>query len=265
MALSGLGGDELFAGYDIFKRSLMLERRKWMLETPLLILSGAGLALRSFKPGAASDKISELLRLKSWKLSGSYPVSRRMMKDSEILNLLQRRELPLNSAFEYTEAIPPLPRGKVLSGVSLAETGTYMSNTLLRDADQMSMAVALEVRVPFLDHTLVEYVLALSDNLKYPHSPKKLLVDAMGELLPSEIVNRPKMGFTFPWKHWLRNELREFCSEKMEALAGRSAFSKDGVLKLWKAFLADDPRVTWSKIWYLVVLESWLAENEIDV
>jgi asparagine synthase (glutamine-hydrolysing) len=265
MALSGLGGDELFAGYDIFKRSLMLERRKWMLESPAFIRSGVGLALRTLKPGASSDKISELLRLNSWKLSESYPVARRILNDSEIRNLLQQDELPPNSSSEYTASLPPLPKGKILSGVSLAETGTYMSNILLRDADQMSMAVALEVRVPFLDHTLVEYLLALSDDRKYPHSPKKLLVDAVGDLLPSEIVNRPKMGFTFPWKHWLRNELRDFCSEKMTALSGRSGFNKQRVLALWQSFLADDPRVTWSKVWYLVVLESWLHENEIDV
>jgi asparagine synthetase B (glutamine-hydrolysing) len=64
---------------------------------------------------------------------------------------------------------------------------------LLRDSDQMSMAHALEVREPFLDHDLIEWVLAVSDVEKYPHFPKQLLVEAMGDLLPPEIVHRPKI------------------------------------------------------------------------
>ncbi|MCB0786567.1 MAG: hypothetical protein KDC02_20465, partial [Flavobacteriales bacterium] len=62
-----------------------------------------------------------------------------------------------------------------LSQVSLGELATYLVNVLLRDTDQMSMAHALEVRVPFLDHELVSYVLGVRDGLKYPHSPKRLL------------------------------------------------------------------------------------------
>ena len=128
----------------------------------------------------------------------------------------------------------------------------------------LRMAHALEVRVPFLDYTLVEYVLNLPDRYKFPHTPKKLLVDALGDLLPPEIVNRPKMGFTFPWKNWMKNELRGFCEERLKRLGQRAPFDAKGVEALWKSFLADDPRVTWSRIWPLVVLSHWLDKNGID-
>ena len=139
-----------------------------------------------------------------------------------------------------------------------------MQNVLLRDADQMSMANALEVRVPFLDHTLVEYVLGVPDTYKSTTSPKKLLVDALGDLLPAEIVNRSKMGFTFPWKSWMKNELKSFCEQKIQSLSKRKLFNEQGVMKLWKGFLEDDLLITWSRIWHLVVLENWLQENQIE-
>jgi len=86
----------------------------------------------------------------------------------------------------------------------------------------------------------------------------------MGDLLPSEIVNRTKMGFTFPWQQWLKNDLKKFCEERMYSLAKRTIFNEKEVMGLWKRFLNDDKRVTWSRIWYLVVLENWLIENNIE-
>jgi len=264
MALSGLGGDELFAGYDIFKRSLALENKSWISTLPYFARAGAGKVLKAWKPGVSSEKIAELLKLSTLGLRQAYPISRQVMMDKGIEAVLKHQPLFPN-AVQGILARMPLQRPDMnLSAVSLAEAGTYMQNTLLRDTDQMSMAVALEVRVPFLDHTVVEYVLGLKDKYKYPTSPKKLLVDSAGDLLPAEIVNRPKMGFTLPWSHWLKNELKLFCEEKMEALGARELFDKEQILGLWKSFLADDPRVKWSNIWYLVALEYWLHEHQID-
>src|ERR1043166_6003953 len=133
-----------------------------------------------------------------------------------------------------------------------------MQNVLLRDADQMSMAHALEVRVPFLDYELVEFVLSVPDQFKYPSTPKKFLIDAMGDALPREIVDRPKMGFTLPFKAWMKKELRSFCEERMISLSSRGLCIRTEMMKLWERFLKDDPLVSWSRIWYLVVLEDWL-------
>jgi asparagine synthase (glutamine-hydrolysing) len=91
-----------------------------------------------------------------------------------------------------------------------------------------------------------------------------LLVDACKDLLPDEIVNRPKMGFTFPWKKWMQHELKPFCEERLDKLGKRSEFNKEGLQSLWNSFLADDPKVTWSRIWPLVVLSHWLEKNGIE-
>ena len=138
-----------------------------------------------------------------------------------------------------------------------------MQNVLLRDSDQMSMANSLEVRCPFLDHKLVEFVLGLKDEFKSPGKPKKLLLDAMGGLLPREIFDRPKMGFTLPYEFWMRNELKNFCEKYLTLLAQRDDFNKEVLMALWKRFLIGDYQVSWSRIWHLVVLGFWLDKNGI--
>jgi asparagine synthase (glutamine-hydrolysing) len=148
---------------------------------------------------------------------------------------------------------------QLLSRVSVAEMETYMQNVLLRDSDQMSMAHALELRVPFMDYQLIEFVLSLPDAMKFPVTPKKLLVDSLPDLLPDEIVNRPKMGFVFPWEQWLKNELHSYAQERIQKLAQRPPFKQQAVLNLWEQFLKGNPAVTFSRIWPLVVLEEWLS------
>lgn len=264
MALSGLGGDELFAGYDIFKRSLELNKKGWLNAVPKFMRSAGGIILAKAKPGIASEKIAELLKQDAVNFKTFYPLSRQVLMDKAILGLLNREILIENSVTQIISESKISNLKPQISKVSIAEISTYMQNVLLRDADQMSMAQALEVRVPFIDYTLVEYVLGIPDKYKSASSPKKLLVDALGDLLPPEIVNRPKMGFTFPWTGWMKNELKEFCSQKMIALSKRKQFREQGVLELWNGFLSDNPRITWSRIWYLVVLENWLEENNIE-
>jgi len=149
-----------------------------------------------------------------------------------------------------------------LSKVSVLEISTYMQNVLLRDADQMSMAHALEIRVPFLDHRLIEFVLGVSDQHKFPHTPKELLTASVGDLIPREIIDRPKMGFTFPWAVWMKNELKSFCEEQLQALKQVEVLQHDEVMSLWRRFLAGDKRITWSRIWPLVVLGHWVKQHD---
>lgn len=268
MALSGLGGDELFAGYDVFKRAQELGKKAWLNAVPQFMRAAGGSMLQKAKPGVASEKIAELLKQDKVAFHTFYPLSRQVLMDKQIKEILNNQQLAANRVVEIIEPLTSQQlktnNQQLISKTSIAEISTYMQNVLLRDTDQMSMASALEVRVPFIDYTLVEYVLGIPDKYKSTASPKKLLVDALGDLLPSEIVNRPKMGFTFPWKHWMKNELKTFCERKMVSLSQRNLFNEQGVMKLWSDFLDDHPRITWSRVWYLVVLENWLQENEIE-
>lgn len=253
MALSGLGSDELFCGYDIFKRSYSLEQRWWLNLAPRLLRVPAGLALGALSKSVSKQKIAEIISKPAINFNYSYPVARQVLPDSTIKKLLGRPELPMNSVYRFLRMLDFDDRGHRLSKYSLAEMGTYMQNTLLRDTDQMSMAVALEVRVPFLDYKLVEYVLGIRDKHKYPATPKKLLVDSLDGLLPAGIINRPKMGFVLPWAVWMKGDLKDFCVQNLAQLEA-FGLKQQQINNLWNSFLKGDPRVSWSRIWPLVSL-----------
>ncbi len=269
MALSGLGGDELFGGYDVFKRLHKLQHYRWVASMPLFARQFVGQSLIKIRPSVAAVKLNQLLKLPSWDISQTYPLTRQVFTDQTLEQMLAQQNLEPNRVQQILEGmlLEQEERGydmPMLSQVSLAEIGTYMQNTLLRDTDQMSMAHALEVRVPFLDYKLVEYVIGVPDKYKYPATPKKLLTDALGNLLPMDIINRPKMGFLLPWQQWLKNDLYTFANTKLQRLSQRGLLNESILKDLWFRFNAGDPTVTWSRIWYLVVLENWLEENGIE-
>lgn len=267
MALSGLGGDEVFAGYAVFKRSLALLRRNKVMAVPRPLRLLAGTAWEKMKRGAAGWKVQELLKLQGWSIADTYPLSRLAFNDAELSSLLAGPSIGPDEVALYVHRLlgaAGADRLPLLSQVSVAELCTYLPDVLLRDADQMSMAHALEVRTPFLDHHLATYVLGIPDSAKYPHTPKKLLTDALGNLLPPEVTQRPKMGFTLPWDHWMRDPLRTFCADRLSGLAKRPQFRAAGIERLWSRFLHRDPAITWSRVWMLVVLEEWLQANQVD-
>lgn len=264
MALSGLGGDELFCGYNIFKRSYSLENKWWLNLTPRFLRKVGGEIYKLKNKNVSGEKIAEILSKPIVNFEYSYPVSRQVLNESIIRGITNENELPFNTVYKIIRQQEIQGKHLKFSKYSAAEMETYMQNILLRDSDQMSMAVALEVRVPFLDYKLVEYVLGLNDAMKFPHTPKKLLTDSLGDLLPKEIIDRPKMGFTFPWTSWMKNELKLFCDEKLISFGNRE-YINDQVLKsLWERFLKGDLKITWSRLWHIIVLENWLTENKIE-
>src|SRR2546426_328365 len=150
------------------------------------------------------------------------------------------------------EAYVRAPRVGLLGRISYAEGRTYMHDVLLRDTDQMSMAHALEVRVPLLDHTLVEYLMGLPDACKRSNgTPKRLLVESLDGLLPDEIVHRPKQGYTLPFAVWMRGALRRFCEDRLDAgrIVARAIFRPERVQARWRAFLDGPGGGAWARAW----------------
>lgn len=264
MALSGIGGDELFAGYDVFKRLHRLEQRSLINAIPRAVRSAGGKLFAQLRPSAAADKIAATLATPNMRWFEVYPLVRAIYGQEQINRYLKAPIQGENAVAMLCRQIEAteLP---LLSKISLAESNTYLQNVLLRDSDQMSMAHALEVREPFLDHDLIEWVLAINDQEKYPHFPKQLLVEAMGDLLPSEIVHRPKMGFTFPWAQWMKNELKPYCEEGLHHLQQHPFFDPKEIDAAWKQFCLGNPKFTWSRLWPMVVLGQWIRINEIEM
>ena len=267
VALSGLGGDELFSGYPIFRQMDKIGAYKWMLSYPKGLRNAVGSIYDSFKKSVASDKIHEILKLDYFDLESAYPLGRKLFMDDEIKAVLKVPLIENNNkkiAHHSVSYDTPGFDFPFQSKVSMMEFQTYLTNVLLRDADQMSMAHALEIRVPFLDHQLVQYMLNVPDDLKLTKQPKQLLVESLGDLLPTDLLNKPKKGFVFPWVDWMKGDLKAFCTSKISDLKNRSFIDSKELERYWHRFLNGDKKVNWSKMWTLIVLENWLTENKID-
>ncbi|MFN6039611.1 MAG: asparagine synthase (glutamine-hydrolyzing), partial [Bacteroidota bacterium] len=264
MALTGLGGDEMFCGYDLFKSLYSLENKWWLNLVPRFLRLGVSEAIKLKNSSIRSRKMADILSKPIINFDYTYPIIRKILNDNLVRGISKTDVLPMNKVYKFLRLNSLDIKTKKLSKYSLAELSTYLPNILLRDADQMSMAVGLELRVPFLDFRLVQYVLSLDDRMKFPQTPKKLLCDSLQDLIPAEIWNRPKMGFTFPWEHWMKNELKTFCEHNINLLS-KYSFIQESVLKnLWQRFLKGDNEITWSRIWHLVVLGNWLHRNGIE-
>ena len=267
VALSGVGGDELFAGYPFFAQYLRLQKNKAWWAIPGRIRSGiAGMLLGNNPSSGKKNRIRQILRASSCQIEELYPVFRQILTPAQIdrttslagpsFTTALRQDLEAKSA-----NLHQLP---LLSQVSAAEYLGYTQQTLLKDTDQMSMAVSLEVREPFFDQDLVEFVLSIPDEYKKPVYPKSLLVESLKPLLPDEIVFRKKQGFVLPWNTWLKKDLYSFCDKHIRNMADRSFIRGDQLIKYWKDFLTGDRNIRWPEIWLFVVLEYWMEKNDVE-
>jgi asparagine synthase (glutamine-hydrolysing) len=148
------------------------------------------------------------------------------------------------------------------NSVSCFELQSYMVNTLLRDTDAVSMANSLEVRVPLLDHRLVEFVARLPKKQKFVDGvPKALLVEALSDLLPDDVVGQAKRIFTLPWDLWLRGSLGVRISQELANLTPQlmQYMNLRAVSGVWQNFVIG--QTNWSRPWSLYVLNAWITRN----
>jgi len=269
VALSGLGSDELFGGYRSFRQTAPLAKlaraaryvprmvRKWSV--------GIAEKSRAF-PGTRTQ-----LRkgASSWldpeALPHPYFFARALFPPQEVANATQISFDSWRSA-SWWQPMRDATREAVVAdeftGVSWLELRSYLANTLLRDTDAMSMRHSLEVRVPFLDTGLVEFVLALPASAKSSaNRPKELLMQALGGLLPPEIVGQRKRTFTFPWENWLRGKLGKKVADSLADWSPELSAILDAnfARQVWEDFQRGD--TTWSRPWSLYVLNEWVKRN----
>jgi asparagine synthase (glutamine-hydrolysing) len=269
VALSGDGGDELFAGYrDRYHLHLLEARaRAWMPDT----------LRKSVLPGLArrwprSPRLPRPLRAGTILANLAVDSDRAFFQDRCLIpahlqerlfgeGLRERRR-----RFDPFSALAPhlarAPKGDPLSRALYLDLKTWLADDGLVKVDRMSMAHALEVRCPLLDHRVVELAARVPSHLKLAGGRSKILLRRVAErLLPAEILSRPKRGFAPPVSRWLREDLRDFAHDLLlapDALAAE-LFDRGQVERLLADHAARRVEAGWS-IWTLLMLEVWGRE-----
>ncbi|MDQ6949480.1 MAG: asparagine synthase (glutamine-hydrolyzing) [Actinomycetota bacterium] len=249
VALSGLGGDELFAGYSTFRH------------IPRLVGAGkaGGDALPWGRAAAAMGSSGRIAHsrarraLEAIKIGGwgpAYEAVRGLFGQAELDTLWPRgRESKVGLA-----ARVPSGERRATAVVGLMELTNYLPFQLLRDTDCMSMAHALEVRVPLLDDAIVE--LALRGQRSGVRWSKRQLVEAVDPSL-AYLLNRTKRTFTLPIDEWMRTGLHNSVEEALVLLGDSGiGFDRRQLTDVWSRFLAG--QIGWRPIWALGVLGMWL-------
>ncbi|MGB6935792.1 MAG: asparagine synthase (glutamine-hydrolyzing) [Xanthobacteraceae bacterium] len=268
VALSGDGGDELFAGYNRYQ----LTQRFWrsLSLMPRAVRKGAAAALTAVRPDRwtqilsalpsrlrppqAGDKVHKAAAV--LRLDSADAVYRRLVSHWEPSEIMPQVAEPRSILDDATvaEDFPDL-----LERMQFLDLVTYLPDDILTKVDRASMAVALEARVPLIDHRVVEFAWRLPENVKVRNGTSKwLLRQVLNRHVPSELIERPKMGFGIPLGEWLRGPLRDWAETLLNEQRLRQAGLLDAgmVRRYWADHL--DGRRNWQYlIWDVLMLEAW--------
>lgn len=259
-AISGDGADELFAGYNKHAAEF-LARNPGIRETFIR----AGKQLWNILPASRNSKTGNTIRqLQKFSNGLSLPVKERYWEwagytvRGQLDALVKFKENVFNAhnitAAIYKQGSPDL------NDVLRADFELVLPNDMLVKVDRMSMLNSLEVRSPFLDHELVEYVMSLPSEYKINrHERKRILKDACRDLLPPEIFTRKKQGFEVPLLKWFRGDLRGMIDELLDEkfLKEQNLFNPEEVKNIRKQLHSNDPGDSAARIWGLIVFQGW--------
>jgi len=255
VVLSGDGGDELFAGYGRYRSLRRLGAVRWI---PPAVRKGMASILRKTRPDSfQAQRVGSFLQRSTKDFPEDY-------LDSVNYLLVPHVSQALNP--EWLESFPEM-RWEVgidavanpVEGAQRLDLQNYLPEDILAKVDRMSMACSLEARVPLLDHKVVEFVSSLPPAWKQTGDrPKALLLEAAGRSLPSQVWNRPKMGFGIPLSRWFRGELKEYLAEILlgSRARQRGIWNPAGMEELLKAH-ARGTRDLSEHLWSFLTLEVW--------
>ena len=255
VCLSGDAGDELFAGYDQYANC---RKRRWMDMVPAGL---RGPVLRS-----AARLWPDAMKGAGWLRRMSVSGAERYQREMGIFDARQRRDLLQPDALAHARLEPWLfadyfhANGRdPVATRQFADQMTYLPEDILVKVDRTAMKNSLEVRVPFLDHTVVEWVNAMPTDMKLRGNRRKyVLKQVLRDLLPAEVLDRGKRGFGMPIKHWFRGDLDGFARDLLLSPSNRSQrfFRPDAVRRLLDGHqrgLRDLSRRVWAVLWF----EQW--------
>ena len=265
VSLSGDGGDELFNGYDRYRRGARLER---MWHAPGSVRRAAAGALRR-APGPVIDRTfsrvmkhpAERTRRLAAVLGQPGPES----LYSSLIGYFQDPSLVLRDTPEpasYLTETSRWPAGPSFRDrMAMVDLVDYLPNDILVKVDRATMAVGLEARVPLLDHRLVEWAVALPMDAKAGRAGSKLVLrEVLHRHVPRTLVDRPKMGFGVPVGEWVRGPLRAWGDDLLDRdrLVADGFLDADAVGALWHDHLAGTR--DWSyHVWILLTFQAWMA------
>ncbi|XKH01360.1 asparagine synthase (glutamine-hydrolyzing) [Marinobacter nauticus] len=242
VAVSGLGGDEIFAGYPHFSQIVKSAcMRRGVTERVASYLNG--LRPNRFSNSLARRGLNEMEGLHSF---------RTIADPAKILNSVS---IPQSIAcYHSLSSVQQISKGEIEG---------YMLNTLLRDSDVLSMAHSLEVRPVLLDHKLVELAFRLDDRFKIRGGNlKSVFVDSVKDLIPEEVWKRKKTGFEMPFSRWMNGQLNEKFSQVSRAKQSEVLFRKDYLRSLQNRI--RDKKLS-RKDWMSLILMSWIERYDIQV
>ena len=268
VALSGDGGDELFAGYNRYQ----LASRAWrsLSLLPRVLRQGVansitripaerwsrllGFLPHKSRPAQIGDKLHKLASVLG--LADSSAVYRRLLTHWEPGDVVPNTA-ELKGVLWDPAVATEMPG--FLEQMQFLDTVTYLPDDILTKVDRASMAVALEARVPLIDHRVVEFSWQLPRNTMIRNGTSKwLLREVLYRHVPKELIERPKMGFGIPLGEWLRGPLRDWAEALLDERRRREAGLLDAgrVRRYWQQHL--DGRWNWQYlIWDVLMLEAW--------
>jgi asparagine synthase (glutamine-hydrolysing) len=267
VALSGDGADELLAGYNkhaAFNRII----NKGIKEQAVTALGPIWRALPKSRSNPFANKARQLARFaegmklsskeRYWKWAG-------YAGEDEAMNVFndQSRQHIIQEEYGHRKSklLSTIPDKETINDILLTDMLVVLPNDMLTKVDLMSMAQGLEVRVPFLDYTIVDFIFSLPDSYKINSQlRKRILQDAFKDILPAELYNRPKKGFEVPLLKWFRREMKsliidDLLSEKF--IQQQNIFNYDEIKKLKTQLFSSNPGDIHARIWALIVFQWW--------